>query len=214
VPKRPERFVADRQISAGYMHSGYPIMTGVDVATPKNGKLARVVDVEDLTRRGSWGHFHELGHNRQRGWWTFGGTGEVTCNLFSLHAGEVLCDIEPWENGWLKRQIQPAKKYLEDGADFAKWKANPGIALVSYAQLQKEFGWVPFTTVFEEYERVPKNKHPSANQGKMDEWVRRMSIATKKDLRPFYQMWGMPLSATLLKNETLSELEIWSPEPL
>jgi len=216
VPARPERFVADQQISAGYMHSGYPIMTGVDVATPnlKKGKLARVVDVADLTKRGSWGHFHELGHNRQRGWWTFGGTGEVTCNLFSLHAGEVLCGIEPWKNSWLQGQKKKAKQYLDDGADFAKWKSNPGIALVSYAQLQKAFGWEVFTRVFAEYEAMPSNTRPKENQAKMDEWVRRMSIATKKDLRPFYQMWGMPLSVSLQKNETLNELEIWTPEPL
>lgn len=214
VPARPERFVADQQISAGYMHSGYPIMTGVDVATPKNGKLARVVDVADLTKRGSWGHFHELGHNRQRGWWTFGGTGEVTCNLFSLHAGEVMCGIEPWKNAWLEGQKKNAKKYLEDGADFSKWKRSPGIALVSYAQLQREFGWAPFTEVFAEYEAMQSKQRPSDNQAKMDEWVQRMSVATDKDLRPFYQMWGMPLSKSILQNESLDTLQIWMPEPL
>ena len=29
---RPERYCTDRQISVGYMHNGYPIMTGLDVA--------------------------------------------------------------------------------------------------------------------------------------------------------------------------------------
>ena len=214
VPDRPERFVADRQISAGYMHSGYPIMTGVDVATPGNGKLARVVDVQDLKNRGSWGHFHELGHNRQRRWWTFDGTGEVTCNLFSLHAGEVLCGIDPWENGWLRGQKDKAKQYIEEGANFAKWKSNPGIALVSYAQLQKEFGWDPFTKVFAEYEATANSERPKDNQTKMDEWVRRMSVAINRDLRPFYQSWGMPLSASLLGDEQLGSFEVWTAKPL
>ena len=214
VPARPERFVADRQISAGYMHSGYPIMTGVDVATPKGDKLARVVDVADLTKRGSWGHFHELGHNRQRGWWTFAGTGEVTCNLFSLHAGELLCGIEPWENPWLRGQFANAKKYLAEGADFEKWKSSPGIALVSYAQLQKEFGWQPMTDVFAEYEAMPKSQRPKDNQNKMDQWVRRMSISTGHDLRPFYQSWGMPLTGELLSDELLSTLPVWMPPKL
>lgn len=214
VPKRPERFVADRQISAGYMHSGYPIMTWIDVATPENGKLARVVDVQDLKKRGSWGHFHELGHNRQRRWWTFAGTGEVTCNLFSLHAGEVLCGIEPWENAWLQGQKAAAKKYLEVGADFEKWKSSPGIALVSYAQLQKEFGWMPITQVFSEYEAMDARERPTDNQAKMDEWVRRMSIATNRDLRPFYQSWGMPLSDWLLQDSVLNTLSIWNAKAL
>ncbi|MBT4584985.1 MAG: hypothetical protein HOC93_07905 [Phycisphaerae bacterium] len=214
VPKRPERFVADRQISAGYMHSGYPIMTGVDVATPKDGKLARVVDVQDLKKRGSWGHFHELGHNLQRSWWTFDGTGEVTCNLFSLHAGEVLCGIEPWDNSWLKGQVVSAKKYLEEGSDFSKWKRSPGIALVSYAQLQKSFGWKPITQVFSDYEALPASDRPKGNQKKMDEWVRRISFATEHDLRPFYKMWGMPLSPELLSDTSLSTLPVWNPSPL
>ncbi len=214
VPARPERFVADRQISAGYMHSGYPIMTGVDVATPKGDKLARVVDVADLTKRGSWGHFHELGHNLQRSWWTFDGTGEVTCNLFSLHAGEVLCGIEPWDNSWLKGQVVSAKKYLEEGSDFSKWKRSPGIALVSYAQLQKSFGWKPITQVFSDYEALPASDRPKGNQKKMDEWVRRISFATEHDLRPFYKMWGMPLSPELLSDTSLSTLPVWNPSPL
>ncbi len=214
VPKRPERFVADRQISAGYMHSGYPIMTGVDVATPKKSELARVVDVKDLKKRGSWGHFHELGHNRQRGWWTFSGTGEVTCNLFSLHAGEVLCGIEPWENPWLQGQFAKAKKYLEDGANFAAWQKNPGVALVSYAQLQREFGWEPMTQVFTAYEAMAAHERPKDNQAKMDEWVRRMSFATNRDLRPFYQSWGMPLSIALLSDENISSLTVWLPSSL
>lgn len=211
---RLERFVADQQISAGYMHSGYPIMTWLDVATPKKGKLAAVIDVEHLTTRGSWGHFHELGHNRQRGWWTFGGTGEVTCNLFSLHAGEVLCGIEPWENPWLQGLKNRARKYLEDGADFANWKSSPGIALISYAQLQREFGWEPFTNVFKQYEAMQAKNRPSNNQDKMDEWVRRMSIATNHDLRPFYEMWGMPMSESLKSNGELSPLQVWMPDPL
>jgi hypothetical protein len=196
------------------MHSGYPIMTWLDVATSKNGKLAAVLDIEHLTTRGSWGHFHELGHNLQRGWWTFGGTGEVTCNLFSLHAGEVLCGIEPWENPWLQGQKNSGRKYLETGVDFAKWKASPGIALISYAQLQKEFGWEPFTIVFKQYEVMPAKSRPGNNQEKMDEWVRRMSIATNYDLRPFYEMWGMPLSESLNTNGELSSLEVWMPDPL
>jgi len=211
---RPERFVADQQISAGYMHSGYPIMTWLDVATPVNGKLARVLDVDDLKKRGSWGHFHEVGHNRQRSWWTFSGTGEVTCNLFSLRAGEVLCGIEPWENSWLKNQMRSAKKYLDNGSNFEEWKKKPGVALMTYAMLQKQFGWEPFTRVFAEYESMPSSQRPSANQDKMDEWVRRMSLATGYDLRNYHEWWGMPLSESLKSNTELNQLPVWMPEAL
>ncbi|HIN83540.1 MAG TPA: hypothetical protein EYM90_01415, partial [Phycisphaerales bacterium] len=117
-------------------------------------------------------------------------------------------------NAWLKGQLAGAKKYLIEGADFSKWKSSPGIALVSYAQIQKEFGWEPFTAVFKEYEILPVNQRPKDNQAKMDEWVLRLSTATQQDLRPFYRSWGMPLSESLLANETLNKYTTWVPEPL
>ncbi|NDE99992.1 MAG: hypothetical protein EB034_17215, partial [Verrucomicrobia bacterium] len=80
IPKdrpRAERIVCDEQISAGYMHSGYPIMTWMDMPP-------RLVS-EAHMRKGDWGIGHELGHNHQVGEWTFEGTGEVTCNLFTMY---------------------------------------------------------------------------------------------------------------------------------
>ena len=87
VRERPERYVADVQISAGYMHSGYPIMTHLDAA--------KAMVSAEMMRKGQWGLFHELGHNHQDGMWTFGGTGEVTCNLFSLYILETVCGAKP-----------------------------------------------------------------------------------------------------------------------
>jgi len=92
--RRPQRYVADVQISAGYMHSGYPIMTHLDAAA----------DMTQLDRlsRGSWGLFHELGHNHQKGDWTFSGTVEVTCNLFALYIIDTVCTPPP-RRAWARR---------------------------------------------------------------------------------------------------------------
>ena len=56
LPSRPERFVSDAQISAGYMHSGYPIMMWLDVVQPREGKLPVLLDLEELSSKGNWGH--------------------------------------------------------------------------------------------------------------------------------------------------------------
>ena len=97
VPARPERVVCDVQISAGYMHSGYPVMVHLDQVDPAKcaADSPPVVDIEALEARGSWGMYHELGHNRQLGAYTFSGTTEVTVNIFTLftmhrinHVGE------------------------------------------------------------------------------------------------------------------------------
>jgi len=76
-----ERVVPDRQISAGYMHSGYPFMCHLDSAP-------MITDLAKLRANGDWGFFHELGHNHQSPMWSFPGQGEVTVNFFSLDCME------------------------------------------------------------------------------------------------------------------------------
>ncbi len=209
LPRRPERFVADVQISNGYMHAGYPIMMHLDVAEPRGGRPAPVLDVERLRAEGSWGHFHELGHNLQRGWWTFAGTGEVTCNLFSLHALERVCGVEPWEAEWLAKQKRKGPRHLERGAPFAAWKKDPGLALLMYAEVQRELGWEPFYRAFEAYEAAPTSELPRDDDGKRDQWLVRLSQAAGRDLGPFFERWGVPVSEAA--RASVADLEGWLP---
>ena len=61
----PQRFQHDVDIGGGYMHSGYPIMTFLDV-------VEGTLNTSDPQK---WGQFHELGHNHQAGVWTWACTG-------------------------------------------------------------------------------------------------------------------------------------------
>lgn len=211
LPRRPERFVADVQISAGYMHSGYPIMTHLDVTEPSDGRpLGVTVDTNRLRSHGSWGHFHELGHNCQRTWWTFAGTGEVTCNLFALHAMDQVVGLEPWNVDWLEKQKDKARAYFEAGAPFDQWKRKAGLALLMYAQIQRAFGWDPFYTVFAQYEALPKGERPSTDDQKRDQWMVRMSRAVGHDLGPFFERWGVPVSRAARRQS--ASLPGWMPD--
>ena len=84
-PTSRERIVCDEQPSVGYMRtcvrrresrslsiflsdSGYPIVTGMDVSDPKSNDF--LFNCERLETIGSWGVFHELGHNMQRSSWS------------------------------------------------------------------------------------------------------------------------------------------------
>ncbi len=209
---RPERLVGDQQISAGYMHSGYPIMTWLDVVTPRKGRPAAILDLETLGNKGNWGYFHEMGHNMQRGWWTFGGTGEVTNNLFSLHAGEEMAGIEPWNNPWLQGQKKSGEAYLAN-PDFAVWKRKPGVALLTFALIQREFGWEPFTRFFASFENQSKAERPSVDADKIDQWVLRLSKEVNRDLRPHFLEWGWPISKSVLQSADLSALPEWKADP-
>lgn len=209
IPKdreRPERIVCDIQISAGYMHSGYPIMTWMD--QPQN-----FASRESMVK-GNWGIFHELGHNHQVPDWTFEGTGEVTCNLFSLYVYEKLCGVKPRDyahgNG-KTRVIDLHEQHFAGGeATFERWKKNPFVALCMYVQLQDAFGWEPYQKVFAEYQALPASQRPKTDQDRRDQWMTRFSKTVGKNLGPFFRTWGVPVTDAASKS--VAHLPVWIPE--
>ncbi|MBC8451515.1 MAG: hypothetical protein H8D72_02275, partial [Planctomycetes bacterium] len=204
-PARPERMVEDIQISAGWMHSGYPVMThGAD-----DTESSAAVDLATLQSKGNWGYFHEFGHNAQKRDWTFGGTGEVTNNLFSLYLGERMAGIEPWENPWLAGQKKKPAAYFERGADFAEWKRSPGLALMMYAEVQRAFGWEPFQVAMLSYLELAPNERPRSDDEKRDRWLIELSRASARNLGPYFERWGVPTSAAA--RAEVAELEGWMP---
>ena len=202
--KRPERYVADVQLCAGYMHAGYPIMVPTSTAS-------KLVDRQHLIGEGDWGFFHETGHNHQVGDWTFGGTGEVTVNLFTMYVFDKLCGISPEAGRMSEEGVQ--KRYREhfaNGADFTEWKRRPFLALYMYYQLQQAFGWEAFTQVFAEYRDLSQQEHPRGDDAKRDQWLVRLSKSVGKNLGPFFEAWGVPTSAEA--REAVQDLPIWMPE--
>ena len=200
---RPERFVADVQISAGYMHSGYPIMTHLDAAAP-------MTSAAEL-KRGQWGLFHELGHNHQEGEWTFEGTGEVTNNVLCVHALEQAYGVPPMK-GHEALEATRAKipAYLAAGAKFDDWKGDPFLALQMYLQVQQAFGWEPYKKVFADYRALPRRERPRTDDAKRDLWLVMLSKATDRDLGPFFTAWGVPTSDAA--RASVAERPKWMPE--
>lgn len=200
---RPERYVADVEISAGYMHSGYPIMTHLDAA-------ARMVDVDLLQSKGDWGLFHEMGHNHQQPEWTFDGTTEVTCNLFALYVLQHVCGLkEVGGHEALSERAKKAADHVRAGAKFSTWKADPFLALAMYVHLIEGFGWEPFRSVFAAYRRLAPKERPVSEEAKRDQWMTRMSRAVGKDLGAFFEAWGVPTSVAA--RATIADLPDWMP---
>ncbi|MBN1846312.1 MAG: M60 family metallopeptidase [Sedimentisphaerales bacterium] len=205
---RPERLVTDLQISAGYMHSGYPVMTQLDVADV-------VVDREALRTNkhgGVWGLFHELGHNHQSADWTFAGTGEVTVNLFTLYVLEKVCHLDSQSHPSFTAATRAAKRqeYFAGGARFADWQQDPFLALDMYILLQEAFGWEPFERVFAEYRALPNRQRPRDDDQKRDQWLIRFSRTVGRDLGPYFEAWGVP--TTPAARQSLADLPAWLPD--
>ncbi len=202
---RKERLIFDRQTSAGSLHSGYP------VAAHLGPDLERALDAGKLKGEGSWGFFHEFGHNHQHDLWALPGTGETTCNLWSVYLFEEWTgrsrdgahpDVHP-----LRRQ-QLRRAYFDGGRDFAgKW--NVFTALDCYLLIQEKFGWDPFRTVFAEYNALPESDWPRSQQDRNDQWVLRLSNACGANLAAYYRAWNLPVSASV--EGQLSGLLQWMP---
>ena len=206
--RRIERFVSDVQISAGYMHAGYPLMTMLDITTTMVDKERTISN----KHHGIWGLFHEIGHNHQNRDWTFRGTTEVTVNLFSLYIMEKVCDIKGKGHPSITDSARKrnTERHFADGRDFEKWKSSPFLALCMYIQMQEAFGWEPFTKVFVEYREVPQEQRPRDNAAKRDQWMVRFSRATGKNLGPFFEAWGVP--TTEEARASVAGLAEWMPK--
>jgi len=200
---RRERLVPDAQISAGYMHAGYPIMTWMDVA-------AESVDAPRLRRDGNWGHYHELGHNLQNGDWTFGGTGEVTVNLFTLYSYDHVQRRRPGDRAFDDAAcLATWEKFVASEPTFAKWQGDPFLALTMYAQMQNAFGWDAYKKVFREYLALPAGERPRNDAEKRDQWMVRFSLAVGKNLGPFFRAWRVPV--TDAAQAKVAHLPVWLP---
>jgi len=205
-PTAPERLVEDIQISAGWMHSGYPVMThGAD-----NREHSAACDLATLSTKGDWGYFHEFGHNAQKRDWTFAGTGEVTNNLFSLYVNERMAHLEAWHNPWLENQKAKPAAYFASGAPFDEWKRQPGLALMMYATVQRDFGWPVIKAALASYLSLPPAKRPKDDAAKHDRWLIELSHATDRNLGPYFQKWGLPTSEAA--RASVANLQPWMPE--
>lgn len=203
---RAERLAMDVQISAGWMHSGYPIMS--------YAYGPELLDLPRLLREGDWGVFHELGHNHQFGPANLPGTTECTVNLWSVHAMEEVVGLE---RSLAHPALAPTERsarinaYLASGRDFANdW--NVWTCQETYLQLQERFGWGPFVEVHTAHRRQPEDERARSDQERIDDWVVRTSRATGHDLTDFYAAWGLPIGSEVLTQ--VGDLPPWTDHPL
>jgi len=194
---RVERAVFDAQISAGWMHSGYPFMA-------HDLSVAGVVNVSYMSENGDWGMFHELGHNHQWMPSTLPGTTETGCNFASVYLMEEL--VEPPN----PRPANPQRAYFEDGSNISNW--STWVALDTFLVIKEEWGWGPITEALSVYYTLPSAEVPSGGTEEFNAWVLHLSNATGYNLAPYHAAWGFPL--TQATYDALEHLPVWVDDPL
>lgn len=203
---RPERFAVDVQISAGWMHSGYPLM-GYQYTS-------HLADSTAMSTEGDWGAFHELGHNHQFGPLNLPGTTECTVNLWSVYAFEQVLGID---RGVAHESLAPATReaaitsYIAGGRDFeGDW--NVWTCLETWLQLQEAFGWGFYQGLHARYLAMPTGSRPSTDAAKVDALLVQGSEQAGQDLSGFFEAWGLPISASA--KDSVAHLPDWEDHPL
>ena len=203
---RAERIVADREISAGYLHSGYPVMGHLDAAP-------QVALVSGSAADGMWGPFHEFGHNHQWNDWILPGTTETTCNLWSVYLSEEVA-------GTPRASAHPAITAASRASTIAAWRRAPNFAnwsvwtaLETYLQLQERFGWELFSTVFARYRNMTSSERPADDDNaRIQTWVIESSRAAGFNLINFYEAWAFPIDAAT--RTAVAGLPEWLDHPM
>uniref|UniRef100_A0A3Q3M2T2 TRPM8 channel-associated factor homolog n=1 Tax=Mastacembelus armatus TaxID=205130 RepID=A0A3Q3M2T2_9TELE len=202
---RKERFVTDVQISAGWMHAGYPVMA-------HKASTYELISIKNARSKGVWGPIHELGHNQQRSCWEFPPhTTEGTCNLWSVYVHEEVLGInreQAHPEMALSERNKRAKEYAEGGRNLSSW--DMWVALETYLQLQEKFGWDALKKVFAAYHRM--TKFPKDKKEKMNLYAETFSQTVEMNLCAFFKSWGWPIEAATEKK--LSNLPPWSDHPM
>ncbi|XP_075440421.1 TRPM8 channel-associated factor homolog [Ascaphus truei] len=82
--------------------------------------------------------------------------------------------------------------------------------LYSIFKLQEGFGWEPFIQLFSDYQKMSIKK--DVNTYKMNLWAEKFSLQVKKNLVPFFKMWGWPIEDEVSKK--VSTLPEWEENPM
>ena len=179
-PAGMHHFVVDEQISAGWMHSGYPIMAYTSADLYLTSEVL------------SWGPYHELGHNFQQGEWRIVDSGEVSNNLFSL-----FCQEKFGQGSRLADQGNYASTDADLAAGLTYVDLDVFDKLTFYRRLSLAYGWDFYRDLF----RATRLRHDSTGSGLAagetpeDFLVVEGSILAGEDLRPFFAHYGIGISA-------------------
>jgi hypothetical protein len=162
---------------------------------------------------GDWGLFHELGHDAQWDDWVLPSTTESTVNIFSVHAMMTVVG-KTRAAGYGHPSLLPAQR----AAAVAAFKAggrryfdgDAWTTLEMYLQLKEQFGWPLFTKLFVEYRGLKAGARPGSDDERVQQWAWRSSRAAGRDLRAFYQSWGLNLNAATKATVAAWKLPVWT----
>ncbi len=193
----PERMCSDVQLTAGWMHSGYPIMTHVN-----ERRFDWALDDKELRKSKAWGLYHELGHNHQNVDWTPMGMGEVTVNLFTTYVINAVGKRDYREDDFVTSTVKAdgrVAQWVANGQSFDALLGDPFLALEPFLRIREAYGWEVYKKAFAEYLKPDFNR-PYGNEMKWQVLIEELSKAANADLCAALEQWSVPTMERTRKN--------------
>ena len=211
---RAERMVVDVQISAGWMHSGYPWMAYDSVSD-------EMVDVQHLFDEGEWGPYHELGHNHQYKHFVVMDSTEVSCNFFSAYIQEAINGNPSFGTESIGCE-QEIREYLAAPDYEGILAGDVWMHLNFFLLIKHAFGWGVIQKSLSSYVDGSDTTDYSSfdSYERVDPLLFKLSVNSGRNLVPYAEAWDYPLTddgAAAINalnlpdwdfDSTLSEMEI------
>jgi|TARA_B110000902_G_scaffold171299_1_gene194989 hypothetical protein len=209
APSLRERMVDDVQITYGFAHAGYPVMTSPGWNTVEQHTAAD----------GGWGNWHEVGHNfQQMCQWGAAFGPETTNNIFPLYYQDIN-NIESRvvsDNRFTiaLRKISAKNgsltNYLADTDDWDRLVFLMQIKLAFEGTAENQ-GWDIYRQLQRAYRELTAAEDASvcsSDQASYDKTYELLSIITAHDLKEHFQTWGITLSAASLASVSALNLPL------
>ena len=190
VRRSHERICSDVQLTGGFLHDGYPLMSHIN-----EEKFDWAVNKELLASGGGWGVFHEIGHMHQNRDWTPEGTSEVTVNLFTIYALETVAGADVRQAGYPCARAEADARvaaWVRRGKTFAGFKGDYFLALELYVRIKEAYGWDAYKRTFAQYFE-PWFKRPRSDAEKWNVFARTLSRTVGADMGAVFAAWSIPL---------------------
>ena len=124
------------------MHSGYPMMGYIEAGL---GGDSNLLDGNRLYEEGTWGAFHELGHNMQWDMYTIPSTQQTGCNFWAIIMNQAL-ESGGTEHNTIVQADARIHDWVMRGKPWEEW--GVWLALDTYRLLADIFGWETYTETF------------------------------------------------------------------
>ncbi len=207
----PERIVVDNQVAYGYMFTVWD-----KIVVPNDESCGLMLNDKMLKEKGSWGHFHELGHRHQFWGLDMDEVGEVTTNLYTMYVYDKVLKKGLYNHEGMESKDKVKQKinsYLQNQPTFEKWGKEPFTALCMYIQIIEHFGWESIIKANKIYREMDPRKyygHSLSNQQRIDLWYTTICKTTNANLSSFFEIWKIPVSE---KAKTATKkYETWIPQ--